>query len=142
MIARRQRVDDRRFPGAGARRGKDDHRAGGLEDLLAAVEHRPGERGELRAAVVDDWHVHGAKHAIWHRARTGNLQKMSSLMLGHGYLVRCGQPHIALNYSSYNQQIVCIFASTACPSKAYVGSPEIPFAAPFRARSASRERRG
>ena len=86
LVARRQRVDDRRFPGAGARRGKNDDRAGGLEDLLAAFEHRLGELGELRAAVVDDRHVHGAEHAIRHRAGAGNLQKMASLVLRHGFL--------------------------------------------------------
>ena len=86
MIARRQRIDDRRFPGAGARRGKDDDRAGGLEDLLAALEYRLGKLGEFGAAMVDDRHVHGAEHAIRHRARAGNLQKMASLMLGHDFL--------------------------------------------------------
>jgi hypothetical protein len=37
------------------------------------------------------------------------LQKMTSLMLCHGFLVRSGHPHIAFNVSTYNQQIVCIF---------------------------------
>ena len=81
LVAGRQRVDDRRLPGAGARRGKDDHRAGGLEDLLAALEHRLAELGEFGAAVVDDRHVHGAEHAVRHRAGPGNLQEMASLML-------------------------------------------------------------
>ena len=86
LVARRQRIDDRRFPGAGARRRKDDDRPGGLEDLLATLEHRLAELGELRAAMVDDRHIHGAEHAIRHRARTGNLQKMASLMRCHEIL--------------------------------------------------------
>ncbi len=45
------------------------------------------EFGELGAAMVDDRHVHGAQHPVRHRARTGNLQKMASLVLGHGFLV-------------------------------------------------------
>ena len=36
------------------------------------------------AAMIDDRHVHGAEHAIRHRARAGNLQEMASLMRGHG----------------------------------------------------------
>ena len=42
VIAGRQRVDERRFPGAGAGRGIDDHRALGLEDRLDAGEHADG----------------------------------------------------------------------------------------------------
>ena len=56
-----------------------------LEDLLAALEHRLAECGELGAAVVDDRHVHGAEHPVRHRARAGNLQEMASLMLCHGF---------------------------------------------------------
>ena len=47
-VARRQRVDQRRLPGAGARRGKDDHRPAGLEHRPQPVEHlaarAPGTR--------------------------------------------------------------------------------------------------
>ena len=52
----------------------------GLEDLLAALEHRPAELGEFGAAVVDDRHVHGAQDALGDRARARNLQEMASLM--------------------------------------------------------------
>ena len=37
-VAGRQRVDQRRLPGAGAGRGVDDDRVGGLEDGLDALE--------------------------------------------------------------------------------------------------------
>ena len=53
-VAGRERVDQRRFPGAGAGRGIDDDRIGGLEDGLDAFEHALGELGEFRSAVVDD----------------------------------------------------------------------------------------
>jgi DNA-binding GntR family transcriptional regulator len=75
LVARRQRIDDRRLPGAGSRRWKNDHRSGRLKDLLAAIEYRFAELGEFGAAMVHDRHVHGAKHPIRHRAWTGNLQK-------------------------------------------------------------------
>ena len=53
-VAGRQRIDQRRFPGAGAGRGVDDDRIGGLENGLDAVEAALGELGEFRAAMVDD----------------------------------------------------------------------------------------
>ncbi len=87
LVARRQRVDDRRLPRAGARRGEDDDGAGGLENLLAALEDGLGQFGKLRAAVVDDGHVHRPQDAVGHGAWAGNLQKMTSLML-HSHLPR------------------------------------------------------
>ncbi len=48
-IARRQRVDQRRFPRAGARRGIDDDRMPGLKHVLHPLEHLLAELGELRA---------------------------------------------------------------------------------------------
>jgi hypothetical protein len=38
--------------------------------------------------MVDDRHVHGAKHAIRHWAWPGNLQKMAALT--HEFLTRSG----------------------------------------------------
>ena len=43
LVAGRQRVDERGFPGAGSGRGVDDHRIGGLEDRLDAVQALLGE---------------------------------------------------------------------------------------------------
>ena len=76
-VAGRQRVDQRGFPGAGAGRGVDDDRIGGLEDGLDAVEAALGELGELRPAMVDDRRVHRAQHAVGQRRRPGNLQEMA-----------------------------------------------------------------
>src|SRR5205085_4184985 len=108
LVARRKRIDDRRFPGAGARGGKNDHRAAGPEHFLAAVEYRLGKLGECRTAMVDDRHIHGAEHAVRHRARSRNLQKMASLM-GHRFLISPVAKHIAFTLSSLNRQIVYIF---------------------------------
>src|ERR1700682_6605719 len=86
LVARRERVDDRGFPGASARGRKNDDRSGGLEDFLAAFENHLCQFGKCRTAVVDHRHVHGPEHAIGDRARTGNLKKVASLMLRHDFL--------------------------------------------------------
>ena len=46
------------------------------------------------AAVVDHRHVHGAEHAIRHRARAWDVQEMTPLVLGHGFS-RSGRPPVA-----------------------------------------------
>jgi hypothetical protein len=48
---------------------------------LAAAKDGLGKLCELRAAVIDDRHVHRAEHAVRHRTWTGNLEEMTSLML-------------------------------------------------------------
>ena len=75
LVAGRQRVDQRAFPGAGAGRGVDDHRIAGLEDGLDAFEAFLSELGEFRPAVVDDRRVHRAQHAVRQRGRSRNMQK-------------------------------------------------------------------
>src|SRR5882724_10735022 len=101
LVARRKRIDDRRFPGAGARGWKNDDRSAGPKDFLAAVEYRLAEFGELRASMVDNRHVHGPEHAIRYRARPGNLQEMASL--GHEFLVCFGsQNNIAFIFYDIN----------------------------------------
>ena len=76
-VAGRQRVDQRRFPRAGAGRGVDDDRIGGLENGLDAVEAALGELGEFRAAMVDDRRVHRPQHAVGQRRRAWDLQEMT-----------------------------------------------------------------
>jgi hypothetical protein len=117
LVARRQRIDDRRLPGAGAGGRKNDDRAGSLEDFLAAFENRFAELGKRLAAVVDDRHVHGAEHPIRHRARAGNLQKMASLMR-HGFLTRLLARNIAFIFAGFNRQIVYTFLIDGTPSTA------------------------
>ena len=76
-IARRQRIDDRRLPGSRARRGKDDHRALGLEHRPASFQHLAPEAAELRAAMIDRRPVHGAQHTLRDVGRTRYVQKMT-----------------------------------------------------------------
>ena len=63
------------------------------------------EFGEVGAAMVDDRHIHGAQHAIRHRARARNLQEMLSLVLAHGVLLgllmRSPILHSILSTSTY-----------------------------------------
>ena len=47
LVAGRQRVDDRRLPRAGSRRGEDDHRARGLENRSGSPRVRSGPVGEF-----------------------------------------------------------------------------------------------
>src|SRR5918994_1575973 len=57
-VTRRERVDQRGLPGAGARARIDDDRVRRAERRLDRLEHLPAEGRELRAAVVDGGHVH------------------------------------------------------------------------------------
>jgi len=76
-VAGRQRIDQRRFPGAGAGRGIDDDRIGGLENGLDAVEAALGELGEFRAAMVDDRRIHRPQDAVGQRGRPWDLQEVT-----------------------------------------------------------------
>ena len=57
-----------------------------LENLLATLKDALGEFSELRAAMVDDRHVHRAQDAVRDRTGARNVQKMASLMLHPGLL--------------------------------------------------------
>ena len=82
-IARRQRIDQGRLPGAGARRGKDHHGRGGLENRLQPVENGPAQRRELRAPVIDGRLRHRPQHTIGCVGRPRYLQKVSAAPM-HG----------------------------------------------------------
>ena len=77
-IAGRERVDQRRFPGAGAGRGVNDDRVGGLENRLDAVERAARDLGELRSAMIDERRIHGAQNAVGDRRRPRDLQEMTA----------------------------------------------------------------
>ena len=64
--------------------------------------------------MVDDRHIHGAEHAVRHRAWSRNLQKMASLV-GHGLLTSPVAKHIAFTLSSLNRRIVYIFVIDGHP---------------------------
>ena len=129
LVAGRQRIDDRRFPGAGTGGGKNDDRPRGLEDLLAPLEDGLAEFGELGAAVVDDRHIHGAEHAVRHRAGAGNLQEVASLVLGHRFLLSSGLV-VDILHSIYPAATakLCAILVDAPSSAAYVAAmkPLIP----------------
>ena len=77
-VAGRQRVDERRFPGASTRRGVNDDRARGLKDSLEPLEHGAAEGREVGTAVIDRRLRHGAQHAIGHVGRSRDLEEMSA----------------------------------------------------------------
>ena len=77
-VVGRERVDERGFPRAGASRGVDDHRIGGLEDGLDAFETVFGELGEFRPAMVDDRRVHGPQHAVGQRSRPRDVKEVAA----------------------------------------------------------------
>ena len=78
-IAGRKRVDQRRFPGAGAGSRVDhDLALRRLEDALHAGEHRLAEIGEFRAAMIHRRQVDRAQHAIRDVGRTRDLQEVTA----------------------------------------------------------------
>ncbi len=60
LVAGRQRVEDRRLPGAGAGRRKDRNRTGAFENALQPRDDRLADRRKFRTAVVDERLVHRA----------------------------------------------------------------------------------
>src|SRR6185437_1390948 len=83
LVARRERIDDGGFPGAGARRRKDDDRLLGAKDALHACKYGVAEFGEFRAPVVQGRHIHGPQYPVRYVGRAWNLEKMPSCMQGH-----------------------------------------------------------
>ena len=78
-IAGRKRVDERRFPRAGARRGIDhDLALRRLEDAFHAGEAALAQRSEVRAAVIDRRKVDGAQHAVRDVRRARDLQEVTA----------------------------------------------------------------
>src|SRR6185437_10138362 len=86
LVARRQRVEQRGFPGAGARGGKDRHRSGGLEQPAHAGANRLAQLDIVGPTVIDDRVVHRASDAIGNVARSGDVEEMAAAPhhLGHG----------------------------------------------------------
>ena len=82
-VAGRERVHERRLPGAGAGRRKDQHVAAGAEDLTQAREHLLAEAPEFRPAVVDGRALDRAQDSVWHVGGTGNLEEVPAGRSGH-----------------------------------------------------------
>ena len=77
-VAGRERVDDGRLPGARCPRRDTGSPARGSGTRPARLQHLPAELGEVRTAMVDHRHVHGAQHALGHRARARDVQEVAS----------------------------------------------------------------
>ena len=76
-IARRQRVGDGRFPGAGPRRREDD-RFGGprLQDALDAIERGTEHLHKGRRTVVDGREIDRAAQMVGQIGRAGNEDRI------------------------------------------------------------------
>src|ERR1019366_3213428 len=70
--------DERRLPGAGARRRVDDDRMPRLENAFHAGQDFLAKDRELRPAMVDGGQAESAQHPIRHRARPRDLQEMAA----------------------------------------------------------------
>ena len=83
-VAGRQRVDQRRFPRAGAGSGIDHHFAlRALEHALHSGEDFLADRAELRAAMVHRREIDRAQHAVGHVGRARDLQEVAAGTSGH-----------------------------------------------------------
>src|SRR6185437_7074252 len=98
LVAGRERVGERRFPGAGAGGGEDDHGTLGAEDPLDAGDGGFGELGELRTSMVDGRPIDGAQNPVWNVGRAGDLQKMPSGT--HSWLQICTRLGLILALAS------------------------------------------
>ena len=76
-VARRQRVDERRFPCAGSGSRVDDDRLACIEDRSDAPEDRKPELRELGTAMVDRRPIDRAQHAVGNVRRSRNLQEVT-----------------------------------------------------------------
>ena len=101
-IARRHRVDQRRFPPSGTGRREDERLSRRrLEDLPDVAEQSGGEVGERGRAVILHGAIHRAEDALGHVGRAGDEQEGAA---GHtlGPRKRRGktQRDSALSYSA------------------------------------------
>ena len=78
VIARRERVDECGFPGAGSGSGVDDDVGLRLEYALHPGKHAFREHSELGAAMIDRRVVDRPQHTIGHVGRTRDLQEVTS----------------------------------------------------------------
>ena len=78
-VAGRQRIDERRFPAAGPRRGKDEWLAGGgLEHLLQVAEQAGRQVGERGRAVILHGAVHRAQDPLGHVGRSWDEEEITA----------------------------------------------------------------
>ena len=82
-VARRERVDERRLPRAGAGGGKEVHPARGPEHAAHPVEARAPELREPRSPVVDGRAGHGLQHPSRDVGGPRDLKEMASWTVAH-----------------------------------------------------------
>ena len=75
-VTGRERVHERRLPGAGAGGRKDQHVPARPEDLAQAGEHPRAEPPELGASVVDGGALDGTQDAVRDIGRARNLEEV------------------------------------------------------------------
>ena len=75
LVCGRERIDEARLPGAGARRGEDCNRIRRLEDRPASLQDLSREPGELGAAMVNRGPRDGAENAVRNIGGTGICRK-------------------------------------------------------------------
>ena len=82
---RRERVDERRLPGAGTGGREEVHPTVGPEDAAHAVEARASELRELRPAMVDGGASDGLQHPPGDVGGPRDLQEMASCPVAHAH---------------------------------------------------------
>src|SRR5690349_3893069 len=105
-VAGRERVDERRLPGAGAG-GRVDHdlAARGLEHALHIGKHFLAERTEFRAAVVDGREIDRPQDAIGDVRRSRYLQEVPAGTAGHWVILTAASmnaPSIPVKFARAN----------------------------------------
>ena len=83
LVARRQRVGQRRLPGSGAGRREDEYLTiGGLEHLLQILEQTGREFREFGGTVVFHRDDHRSLHPVGNVRRAGDEQKITAWYTG------------------------------------------------------------
>src|SRR5207237_455048 len=139
-VARRERVDEGRFPPAGAGRGKDERLAAGrLEHLLQVAEQSGRQVGERRRAVILHRTIHRAQDALGNVGRPWDEQEVTA---GHkGVLDERGKTK--REPAALASRIRLSYAATPAPQPhgwVGIGPPKVRGGKLLRSRCRSRSR--
>jgi hypothetical protein len=81
-IARREGIDDGRFPGSGSGSWIHRYRAAGLGNFPHALQRLFHDGGKFGSAMIHDRAIDGAQHAVRYVAGTRYLKKMAACVNG------------------------------------------------------------